>query len=174
LLHRMGIVDGSVSWLFDLLILLYSFSQTDLSMQLLLNWFEIPVKDFYRSMKFYAQVFRHIRFEIVEFNGISQAIFRPLDGNNKFLMTGALVEYPDRSDERNGPILFFTIHEDMREVLNRVEKFGGTVIQGKELIRNKMDDGRFVIPKTLIDGNVGYFSYFKDTEGNQIGLYTNS
>jgi hypothetical protein len=62
----------------------------------------------------------------------------------------------------------------MSSVLERVELCGGTIIQGKKLIRNEMSDGRFIIPKTLIDGNVGYFSHFKDTEGNQIGLYSNS
>jgi predicted enzyme related to lactoylglutathione lyase len=65
-------------------------------MQLLLNWFEIPVKDFYRAMKFYSHVFRHIRFEIREFNGVSHAVFRPANESIPFAMTGALVEDVNR------------------------------------------------------------------------------
>jgi predicted enzyme related to lactoylglutathione lyase len=140
----------------------------------LLNWFEIPVKDFHRGMKFYSQVFRHIRFDIMEFNGISHAVFRPTSEDKAFHMTGALVEHSEKAEHHNGPVLFFTISEGMGSVLERVELCGGTIVQNKKLIKNALEDGRVIIPKTLIDGNVGYFSHFKDTEGNRIGLYSNS
>jgi predicted enzyme related to lactoylglutathione lyase len=139
-----------------------------------INWFEIPVQDISRAMKFYAQVFRHIRFEQRVFNGISHAIFRPSSEQHQFSMTGALVEDKDLTLVHQGTVLYFSISEGMSSVLERVVLCGGNVVQGKRLIRNEMEDGRYLIPKTLIDGNVGYYAHFTDTEGNRIGIYSNS
>jgi hypothetical protein len=125
-------------------------------------------------MKFYVQVFRHIRFELKVFNGISHAVFRPLNEQMQFSMTGALVEDKELKAVHQGTVLYFSISEGMSSVLERVQLCGGTVVQGKRLIRNEMEDGRYLIPKTLIDGNVGYYAHFCDTEGNRIGIYSNS
>jgi predicted enzyme related to lactoylglutathione lyase len=140
----------------------------------LINWFEIPVADFNKAMFFYSDVFRHIRFDIRNFNGIAHAVFRSSNINDPFAFTGALVETPNKDKEHSGPILFFNITEGMSNVLERVERGGGIILKKKQLVRNELADGRYMIPKTLIDGNSGYYSHFRDPDGNQIGLYSNS
>ncbi|MBL4703298.1 MAG: hypothetical protein JKY54_02185, partial [Flavobacteriales bacterium] len=89
-------------------------------------------------------------------------------------ISGALVEIGKFNDEQIGPILFFDANAGMTDIIENVEEYGGKVLLKKTLIRNVSVSGAFVIPKTLIDGKMGYFSYIMDTEGNKLGLYSNS
>jgi predicted enzyme related to lactoylglutathione lyase len=140
----------------------------------LICWFEIPVFDFKRGLFFYTHVFRHLEFNITEFNGVAHAIFKPSNSSVDFSMSGALVQYEKKAGDNCGTVLLFDANSGMEEILDRVVKYGGTVLKGKSLIKNSMDDGTIIIPKTLIDGNVGYYAYFLDSEGNKMGLYSNA
>jgi predicted enzyme related to lactoylglutathione lyase len=142
-------------------------------MQSLINWFEIPVTDFKRAVFFYEKVFRNVKFELTEFNGIPHAIFRS-NTNENFPVSGALVETQNSIVETPRSIIFFNGNQGMTEILDRVTANGGTIKTPKTLIKNKLQDGSSQIPKTLIDGKEGYFAYFYDTEGNLLGLYANS
>ena len=139
----------------------------------LISWFEIPVYDFKRGLLFYSKVFKHLDFDVTEFNGIPHAIFKPTNSSREFVMSGALVKYEKKNEQGCGPVLFFDANLGMEDMLNRIQEYGGTIIKNKSLIKNKLEDGRTVIPKNLIDGNVGYYAYFSDSEGNKIGLYSN-
>ncbi len=139
----------------------------------LISWFEIPVFDFKRGLLFYSKVFRHLEFDITEFNGIPHAIFKPTNSSEDFVMGGALVQYEKKSEQGSGPVLFFDANSGIDDMLMRIQAYGGVIVKGKSLIKNQMEDGRVIIPRTLIDGNVGYYAYFIDSEGNKMGLYSN-
>ena len=62
----------------------------------------------------------------------------------------------------------------MSVTLEKIEENNGCIISPKTLIKNISKEGNVIIPKTLIDGNTGYFAYFTDSEGNKMGLYSNS
>ncbi len=138
----------------------------------LIRWFEIPVKDFKRAVKFYTKVFR-VDFIFEEFRGVPHAIFKNTS-DNQFEISGALVELKDFPENNIGSVLFFNADSGMDDILQRVEENGGEILLKKTLIKNSTEDGKVFIAKTLIDNNTGYFAYFLDSEGNKMGLYSNS
>lgn len=138
----------------------------------LIRWFEIPVKDFKRAVKFYTKVIR-VDFFFEEFRGVPHAIFKTTS-DNQFEISGALVEVKDFPENNIGSVLFFNADSGMDDILQRVEENGGTILLRKTLIKNTTEDGKVFIAKTLIDNNTGYFAYFLDSEGNKMGLYSNS
>jgi len=140
----------------------------------LIKWFEIPVADMNRAINFYSKVFTFIQFDLTEFNGVAHAIFKPSNKTSDFQMSGALVENRNVNDQKTGAILFFNGDLGMTDILERITKNGGEVTLGKTLIKNRLQDGSVIVPKTLIDQNVGYVAYFYDSEGNKMGLYSNS
>ncbi len=134
-----------------------------------ITWFEIPTKDFDRAHTFYRNVFNK-QMDIFEFSGIRHGVFK-LEGQ----LTGAIVESKNKDSDQYGPVIFFNANPDMSEIIDLVKENGGKVLQPKTLITNtRSADGMAEIPKNLIDGNIGYFSYFEDSEGNKMGLYSNS
>lgn len=138
----------------------------------LIQWFEIPVENLDRAVEFYKNVFR-VDFEIHLFSGMRHAIFKS-DLNESLELSGALVEIGRFNEDQIGPILFFNANGVMTDMLDAIDANGGKVLLKKTLIRNVNIDGSFVIPKTLIDGNEGYFAYVSDSEGNKLGLYSHS
>ncbi len=136
----------------------------------LIRWFEIPVEDLERAISFYSRVFG-VSFDVNIFSGFRHAIFKHTP---ELELSGALVEIGKFNQEQIGPILFFDANMGMSDILERVAENGGQVLLKKTLIRNVNIDGSYVIPKTLIDGETGYFSYIADSEGNKLGLYSNS
>lgn len=138
----------------------------------LISWFEIPVYDLERAIKFYTSVFRILEFERTGFNGIPMAVFKSNSANRTFTTSGVLVQ--NKKVDGDGPILFFNANLGMTDILDRIENAGGKLLVKKTLIKNADSTGKVVIPKTLIDGNVGYFAIFEDTEGNKMALYSNS
>lgn len=139
----------------------------------IISWFEIPVRDFKRALNFYSNVFG-IDIDVFMFSGIPHGVFRA-DPEHPGEITGAIVETKDMPDKNVGPVIFFNANPDMSEILENIKENGGEVLLTKTLIKNiNSEDGKVIIPKTLIDANVGYHAYFYDTEGNKMGLYSNS
>lgn len=60
-----------------------------------------------------------------------------------------------RGDPLNHP-LFMIIVDDISATERTIEKHGGTIVQKKQAIG---------------DGSLGHIGYFKDSEGNVLGLY---
>lgn len=139
------------------------------SIKQIIVWFEIPALDFKRAVTFYSKVFR---FEINELviNDQNHGIFKFKDGQIK----GAIVESKD--EIKGGTVLFFDGNPSMRELEKRIIENGGEVLVSKTLIKNQLtESGESILPHNFIDGkDVGYFAYFKDSEGNKMGLYSNS
>jgi predicted enzyme related to lactoylglutathione lyase len=119
------------------------------------GWFEIPVTNMERAIKFYETVFGFTLtrwpmepMEMVMFPGVPDAIGA----------AGSLVYYPEyyKPSTEGVKIFFSTQAEDLSVELSRVEAAGGKV----------------VMPKTLITEEIGYWGQFIDTEGNCIALHS--
>lgn len=139
----------------------------------IISWFEIPVRDFKRALNFYSNALE-MDIDVFMFSGIRHGVFR-VDPVHPEEITGAIVETQNMPDKVVGPVIFFNANPNMSEILENIKENGGEVILFKTLIKNiNSEDGKVTVPKTLIDDNVGYYAYFYDTEGNKMGLYSNS
>jgi predicted enzyme related to lactoylglutathione lyase len=119
------------------------------------GWFEIPVTNMDRAIKFYEEVFdfklsRHI------LGPIDMAWFPTMeDGHGT---SGSLV-YNERAykPSMDGVLIYFTAQSgDLSIELGKVEKSGGKIL----------------LPKTQISAEVGYMALLTDSEGNRIALHS--
>jgi predicted enzyme related to lactoylglutathione lyase len=119
------------------------------------GWFEIPVNDMERAIKFYEAVFgfkvsRHQMgpADMAWFPMVEDAIGAP----------GSLISFSeDYTPSAEGTLVYFTAFSgDLSEELSRVEDAGGKVLQ----------------EKTLITEEIGYMGIFLDTEGNRIAIHS--
>lgn len=119
-----------------------------------LNWFEIPVTDTSRAKKFYESNFE-ILMEEMEMPGMKYVMF-PFDPM-KGKIAGGLAQSPMHIPSTTGSIIYLNANPDLQNVLNRIEDAGGKI----------------TMPKTSIGEN-GFMAFFIDTEGNMIGLHSNT
>jgi predicted enzyme related to lactoylglutathione lyase len=119
-------------------------------MKHLINWVEIPAKDFKRAVKFYSVIFNDITFNEMPMGDAHYALFPSEDKFN----AGAIVQGPHHIPSSDGIVIYFDGGKDMNTILMKVENAGGEVI----------------MPKTFLGGQAGYVGMFIDTEGNKIGL----
>ncbi|MDO9377093.1 MAG: VOC family protein [Ferruginibacter sp.] len=119
-----------------------------------INWFEIPVTDISRAIKFYESIFE-INMEESEMSGMKYAMF-PFDPM-KGKIAGGLAQSPMHTPGSTGSIVYLNANPDLQNVLDRIEKAGG----------------KMTMPKTSIGQN-GFMAFFTDTEGNTIALHSNS
>ncbi len=117
------------------------------------NWFDIYVSDLERAKKFYETVF-HIQMVDFPAEWGKQSAF-PLDSAGMNI-SGALVEKADRIANGNNTMVYFATANCVAEE-SRVEQAGGQVLT----------------PKMAI-GDFGFISIVMDTEGNTIGLHSQS
>lgn len=114
-----------------------------------LNWFEIPVANFDRAVKFYSTIL-NAKMAVKGMGPSAMAHFpssRPGVG-------GAVVSDPDQKPGPSGARVFLNAGDNLDDVLNRVETAGGKVL----------------VHKTNITAETGYWALFRDTEGNHVGL----
>jgi predicted enzyme related to lactoylglutathione lyase len=121
----------------------------------IVGWFEIPVADMERAMKFYETVFT---FELSrnQMGPLDMAWFPMVE--NGMGAAGSLVYFPETyTPSTEGTLVYFTAFSgDLSEELSRVEDAGGKVLQ----------------EKTLITEEIGYYGLFFDTEGNRIAIHS--
>jgi predicted enzyme related to lactoylglutathione lyase len=119
------------------------------------GWFEIPVTDMERAVRFYERVFglileRHTMgsLDMAWFPGVQTGLGA----------SGSLVHSPEfYKPSENGTLIYFTAHSgDVSKELSRAECAGGKV----------------VLKKTLISDEIGYMGVMLDTEGNRIALHS--
>ncbi|MBK7871747.1 MAG: VOC family protein [Saprospiraceae bacterium] len=120
-------------------------------MQNLINWFEIPAKDFNRAVSFYKAILG-VEVNEVEMFGTKMGLF-PTDGKN---VSGAIVQGEDYEPSTNGVLTYLNGGNNLQDVLDKIEKNNGTVI----------------VPKTQISPEMGYFGMFIDTEGNKMAVHS--
>lgn len=110
------------------------------------NWFEIPVTDMDRAMRFYETLLgKPLKRESL--TGRPIAVF-PYQG-----VGGALVQ-GDRAPSLDGTIVYLDVRGDLDGWLRRAQTAGGKV----------------VLPRTDI-GEPGFIGLIKDSEGNTVGLH---
>ncbi|BDU39494.1 VOC family protein [Vibrio nigripulchritudo] len=115
------------------------------------GYFEIPVRDIDRAIKFYEVVFGH-QFERAVIDANEMAIF--LSSDQWEGITGALVKGDSYVPSKDGSRLYFNT-ENIEETLAKVLSQGGKVLY----------------PKTSI-GELGWVAEFEDIEGNCIALHS--
>ncbi len=117
------------------------------------NWFEIPVINMERAVKFYSAVFEK---EVQVFEVDAErtvALMPPGAGLDEAIQPqGTLLQVTGFEPSHQGTIVYFDLPESFEMVLERVEAAGGKV----------------TFPKFRI-GN-GYLATFLDSEGNTVGL----
>lgn len=113
-------------------------------------YFEIPVGDLDRAMRFYAAVFGvALRKENVD--GNAMALFPEVAGNEG--ISGALAKGEVYVPAKAGPIVYFGT-KNLDATLARVHELGG----------------KLLYPKTKV-ADVGWVAEFEDSEGNRIALH---
>ena len=118
-----------------------------------LNWFEIPITDFERAKKFYEAIFE-IELTPIQMADYEMAMF-PSEPPH---VSGALVKSSSHVPSTTGVVLYLNANPDLQLVVDRIEAAGGQVS----------------MPKTFIDEQTGYMAFFIDSEGNSMGLHSNT
>ena len=120
-----------------------------------LNWFEIPVTDFERAQKFYAQIFAcEIPANPMQGEMLGFLPCDPTVGG----VGGALVHGDGYTPSEYGTVVYLNGGDDLQVILDRVEAAGGKILADK-----------FLITETI-----GYCAFFLDSEGNRVGLHSRS
>ena len=119
--------------------------------------FEIPSDDKERAKKFYSSVFSWDIMEMPFQDDVyTSAITSPLDENymhkEKGAINGAII---NRDEFISGPVITISV-ESIEGYTKKIEAAGG----------------KLVVPKGEVP-DMGYYAYFKDTEGNILGLWEN-
>jgi predicted enzyme related to lactoylglutathione lyase len=112
-------------------------------------YFEIPVNDMDRAIKFYSAAFG-FDFTRENIHGNEMAFF-PLDTSASGI-TGGLAKGEVYKPSKDGTLIYF-LSLDIDQTMSKVEAEGGKVL----------------FPKTKA-GDYGFVAEFEDSEGNRIGL----
>jgi predicted enzyme related to lactoylglutathione lyase len=112
-------------------------------------YFEIPVTDIDRAIKFYKAVFQ-FDFNKENIDNNEMALFPFVDENSG--ISGALAKGEIYKPTKDGVVIYFKT-ENIDETLKLTTSNGGQILY----------------PKT--DNGIGLVAEFEDTEGNRIALY---
>ncbi|WP_407485569.1 VOC family protein [Elizabethkingia miricola] len=114
-------------------------------------YFEIPVNDLQRAVKFYSAIF-NFTFEKEIMDGYEMAFF-PFE-ETKSGVTGALVIGDVYKPTKNGVILYFKTNS-IENTLKKVLEYGGSILY----------------PKNLNEKFGFAVAEFEDSEGNRMALH---
>jgi uncharacterized protein len=117
------------------------------------GYFEIPVVDMERAIRFYSTVFM-VTFSRDSIDGNDMALFPINDSLHG--ISGALAKGESYQPSKNGARIYFDT-KDIDQVLQKVKTLGGDILY----------------PKTSI-GPTGFVAEFSDSEGNRIALFQRS
>lgn len=112
-------------------------------------YFEIPVNDMGRAIKFYKAVFG-FEFSKETIDNNEMALFPFVDEGSG--ISGALAKGQIYKPTKDGVVIYFN-----------------TAHIGETLALATSNGGRMLYPKT--DNGIGFVAEFEDTEGNRIALY---
>jgi len=116
-------------------------------------WFEIPVADMERAVKFYERVFQ-VKLSPLSMPGMDMSVFPHEMGSKEYGAAGALVKRQCYTPSATGTIVYFSC-EDCKMEEARVLEAGGKVFHSKFAI-----------------GENGFIAICQDSEGNTIGLHS--
>lgn len=117
------------------------------------NWFEIPVSDLNRAKTFYEKIFG-IEIAVNEMNNLKMGWF-PFKENGGG-SSGTLMEAESYVPSYNGTMVYFSV-DDIEATL-----------------KNVSDNNGKVITKKMSIGEFGFVGHFEDSEGNRLGLHSNT
>lgn len=122
--------------------------------QNLVGWFEIPVDEMDRAVRFYESVLG-VELERHRMGPLDMAWFPAGDGTGA---PGALVRHPDfYRPSADGVLIYLSAPSgDLSNELTRVEDAGGAIL----------------VPRRQISDEHGYMAVLQDTEGNRIALHS--
>ena len=115
--------------------------------------FEIPADELERAQKFYKRVFG---WEMNAVPGMEYIMLGTTPTNENGMpqepgaINGGMLK---RQRPVTSPLITINV-QDIEDKLKNIKKMGGEVVRGKMQV-----------------GDMGYSAYFKDTEGNTIGLW---
>ena len=118
--------------------------------------FEIPADNLARAKKFYSTVFG---WELNDFPEMEYTIVRTVQSDENGMpkeagaINGGMLQ---REEPVKAPVITISV-DNMDQATATIEKNGGKVIR----------------PKMPV-GDMGFAAYFKDTEGNVVGLWQNA
>lgn len=118
----------------------------------MINWFEIPVKDIARAVKFYSNIFSFETMQQMDLGGFKMAFFPVEPGG----LGGALCQGEWYIPSENGVVVYLNGGDDLSVPLSKVELSGGKIL----------------MPKKQITEEYGYMAMFTDSEGNRIALHS--
>jgi len=119
-----------------------------------INWFEIPAKNFDRACDFYGQVLDGVVQKLDNTDSPLKMGFLPgTDPANG--VGGAVVEGEGYVPTDKGSVVYLNGGDDLNVPLGKVEQAGGKV----------------VVPKTSIGEN-GFIAHFLDSEGNRVAFHS--
>jgi predicted enzyme related to lactoylglutathione lyase len=116
-------------------------------------WFDIPVTDMDRAIRFYQAVTQSEMKRQTLDTGEETALFASGDGG----VTGSLFKSSSDKPSEVGSRVYLNAEPSIDEWIERVKSAGGHI----------------AVDKTKIPGH-GYFAYFIDSEGNRVGLNANA
>ncbi len=117
-----------------------------------INWFEIPAKNFDRACKFYGEV---LGGEVQKMDSPTGVKYGFLPGTEQKSVGGAVVFGEGYEPSNKGSVLYLNGGDDLSKPLGRIEKAGGKVLSSKTSI-----------------GENGFIAQFTDTEGNKVALHS--
>lgn len=116
-------------------------------------WFEIPSVDFDRATAFYEALFGvSLRRETI--GGGTLGVF-PYE---QPALSGCVINGPMYRPAADGPVIYLNADGKLDDILARVASLGGSV----------------VTPKIALPPGMGFFAHIRDTEGNRVGLHSDS
>lgn len=116
-------------------------------------WFEIPVLNMDRAVKFYSAIF-DTKLSKQTIEGLEMAWF-PWNEDGKGAGGSLIAADKHYKPSHEGTLVYFS-SEDVNNELKRVKKAGGKILQ----------------EKTEITPDIGFMALFEDTEGNRIALHS--
>jgi predicted enzyme related to lactoylglutathione lyase len=118
-----------------------------------LNWFEIPVADMDRAIRFYETASAS-KLQRQHFGGPGQelAVFAVKD---EAAVKGALLSAPHAQPSAQGAIVYLNAAPSIDAWLSRAQKAGGKIL----------------LDKTALPEGMGFFAQVLDTEGNRVGVH---
>lgn len=123
----------------------------------MVGWFEIPVTDMDRAVKFYNEVFQ-IKIAVHHMGELIMGWFPMAEDSEAKGASGSLMYHKEfYKPSQEGALVYFTSRSgDINEELSRIEKAGGKILK----------------PKTQISPDHGFMALFLDPEGNRVALHS--
>ena len=115
------------------------------------GWFEIPVTDLERAIKFYESVFG-VKLSRNEMGPLKMAWFTWTE--DAMGAAGSLVKADGYTPSHAGTLVYMTV-DDIDKTLAKINATGGKTI----------------LPRTAI-GEYGFIAHFQDSEGNRVALHS--